>query len=76
MLEVTGRGALDRLLLGAVIGLLLAGVGLFWWQGRAQVEEGAPPPEPMVSEPAEPEIPVADVADMTGPAPPEASERR
>ena len=65
---------MDRLLLGAVIGLLLAGVGLFWWQGRAQVEEGAPPPEPVASEPAESEIPMADVADMTGPAPPEASE--
>ena len=62
--------------LGVFLGLVLASVGVFWWQGRAQVEEGAPPPEPMVeeTEPAEPEIPEADPAEMTGPAPPEASE--
>ena len=62
-------------ILGVFIGLILAGVGVFWWQARAQVEEGAPPPQPEPTEAAaEPVIPVSDPADLTGPAPPEASE--
>lgn len=65
---------MDRLVLGALGALLLAGVGMFWWQGRAQVEEGAPPPIAETAEPAEPEIPVADLADQQGPEPPEATE--
>ena len=31
-------------LLGAFCALILAGIGFFWWQGRAEVERGAPPP--------------------------------
>lgn len=67
---------MDRLVLGAVGALALAGVGLFWWQGRAVVEEGAPPPlpEPIETAPIEPEIPEVDPAGMEGPAPPEATE--
>ena len=65
---------MDRVVLGAVLGLILAGVGIFWWQGRAQVEEAAPPPPTVPSSPAEDELPQADVADLTGPAPPEATE--
>lgn len=67
---------MNRMILGAFIALLLAGVGLFWWQGRAQVEQGAPPPEPVVADaaPIQPEIPEADAGDQTGPAPPEATE--
>lgn len=66
---------MNKLFLGAVIALLLVSVGLFWWQGRAQVEEAAPPPPEIVeTEPAEPEIPVSDPGDLTGPAPPEATE--
>ncbi len=46
-------------------------------QGRAQVEEGAPPPDPDssldISEDPD-ALPSADVADLTGPEPPEASE--
>lgn len=63
----------DRLVLGTVLGLVLAGVGIFWWQGRAQVEEAAPPPLP---EPAEMEtgLPQVDPGDLTGPAPPQATE--
>ena len=30
--------------LGVFVGLILAGVGVFWWEGRAQVEQNAPPP--------------------------------
>ena len=37
---------MNRVVLGAFVGLLLAGVGLFWLQGRASVEAGAPGPEP------------------------------
>ena len=67
---------MNRILLGAFGALVLAGVGLFWWQGRAQVEQGAPPPDPatLADPDAEPEIPVADAGDMRGPAPPEATE--
>lgn len=65
---------MNKLFLGAIIALLLASVGLFWWQGRAQVEEAAPPPVAVVAQPAEAEIPIADPGDLTGPAPPEATE--
>jgi len=63
---------LNRLVLGAFIALLLVGVGLFWLQGRAEVEQGAPPPEPAAAAPTG--LPSADVAGLRGPAPPEASE--
>jgi len=60
--------------LGVFAGLALAGVGIFWWQGRAQVEEAAPPPEPAAMVPAEDALPTTDPGDLRGPAPPEASE--
>lgn len=67
---------MNRIVLGAVLALLLAGVGAFWWQGRAEVEEGAPPPDPTVVtlEPALPDLPPSDPGNLTGPEPPEASE--
>lgn len=67
---------MNRTILGSFITLILLSVGLFWWQGVAQVEDGAPPPEPapVNSEPAEPDIPLSDPGDLSGPAPPEASE--
>lgn len=67
---------MNRIVLGAVIALMLAGVGAFWWQGRAEVEEGAPPPDPnaLVRETPLPELPESDPGDMIGPEPPEASE--
>ncbi|RIV88801.1 EF-hand domain-containing protein [Aurantiacibacter zhengii] len=67
---------MNRVILGAFAALLLVALGLFWVQGRAQVEEGAPPPEAESAEQAvDPDaLPSADVADLTGPAPPEASE--
>lgn len=65
---------MNRLVLGAVIALVLVGIGLFWLQGRAQVEEGAPPPEPIASAADETELPVTDVSGLRGPPPPEATE--
>ena len=61
-------------LLGALCALLLAGIGFVWWQGRAEVERGAPPP--LAIEPTDEvdELPSAEVADLVGPAPPEATE--
>lgn len=66
---------MNRIVLGALATLLLVGAGLFWWQGRAETEQGAPPPSLAVEEKAVPEaLPSADVADLRGPAPPEATE--
>lgn len=65
---------MNRIFLGALCALVLTGVGMFWWQGRAEVEQGAPPPLALPDKSAEPEIPVADITDLTGPAPPEATE--
>ncbi|MHA6333514.1 EF-hand domain-containing protein [Qipengyuania sp. CAU 1752] len=66
---------MNRMVLGAVVALFLAGIGVFWWQGRAEVEKGAPPPlpEPVATPEAE-ELPEADIEGLEGPAPPEASE--
>lgn len=66
---------MGRTVLGVFLGLVLATVGLFWWQGRAQVEIYAPPP-PDVIEMADPieELPITDPGEMEGPEPPEASE--
>lgn len=65
---------MNRVILGALGALVLMGVGLFWWQGRAEVERGAPPPAvaPLATAPAE--IPSADASGLIGPAPPEATE--
>jgi hypothetical protein len=41
---------MNRVVLGAVSALLLAGAGLFWWQGKASTEAAAPPPMPLASE--------------------------
>lgn len=65
---------MNRIVLGAMIALALAGLGAFWWQGRAQIERGAPPLVPAEPVVAEPEVPASDPGDMVGPAPPEASE--
>ena len=66
---------MNRILLGAFGALVLATIALFWMQGRAQVEQAAPPPEPEEVVEEDPDaLPQADVGDMRGPAPPEASE--
>ena len=36
---------MNRMILGAVSALLLAGAELFWWQGKASVNAAAPPPQ-------------------------------
>ena len=67
---------MKRIALGAFIGLLLASIGMFWWQGRAEVEAGAPPPSPPVETnvAGEGELPSADISGLRGPTPPEATE--
>jgi hypothetical protein len=65
---------MNRTILGAVGALVLVAIGLFWWQGRAEVERGAPPPVATVVAPDEMDIPAANVSGLTGPAPPQATE--
>ncbi len=61
-------------ILGVFVGLALAGVGTLWWQGRAQVEENAPPPPPVEEGPAPDDLPEVDPGDLKGPEPPTTSE--
>ena len=63
---------MNRIVLGAFAALVLVAVGLFWLQGRAEVEEGAPPPTAPTPRPTG--LPSADAAGLEGPAPPEATE--
>ena len=68
---------MNRLILGAVGALLMVGVGLFWIQGRAEVERAAPPPDPeaLAQESPDPDaLPLADLEGLLGPEPPEASD--
>lgn len=60
--------------LGALGGLALAGIGVFWWQGRAAIEEGAPPPAPPAPVTDAAALPLADPGSLQGPAPPELSD--
>lgn len=65
---------MNRTILVALGTLALVALGLFWWQGRAEVERGAPPPAAPVVGPDEATIPAIDTSGLTGPAPPEATE--
>ncbi len=65
---------MNRIALGAFAALFMTGLGLFWWQGRAEVEKGAPPPVLIDPVPSKDELPRSDPGDMIGPAPPEATE--
>ena len=67
---------MNRMILGAFVTLVLLGIGVVWWRIEAQVEEGAPPPAPeaVIATPDPEELPEADIAGLTGPAPPEATE--
>lgn len=66
---------MNRFVLGALSALLFVSAGLFWLQGRAEVEQGLPPPEPAAvdEETDSDELPSADIAGLTGPEPPEAT---
>ena len=66
---------MNRIVLGAFAAIVLLGVGLFWLEGRAEVERGAPPPEPQSAQLADSNtLPEADIAGLEGPKPPEATE--
>lgn len=52
----------------------MVSVGLFWLQGRAEVEKAAPPPEAVSNPPAPQGLPSADIKGLIGPEPPEATE--
>jgi len=52
-------------ILGLVLGLIMATIGLYWWQGKAEAEEARQNPD---------ELPVLNPGQMTGPTTPEASE--
>lgn len=64
---------MNRFLLGGLAALAMVGIGLFWLQGRAEVERAAPPPQAPASLDPE-ELPGADISGLVGPAPPEATE--
>ena len=62
---------------GSLVTLIVLGVGMFWWQGRAEIEKAAPPPGPAAlaeEAPSSDELPITEPGEMQGPAPPEASE--
>lgn len=68
---------MSRIVLGAVSALLLAAAGLFWWQGRAETEQGAPPPQLAAAEKgAAPlaALPSANGRGLHGARPPEADQ--
>nr|WP_247718191.1 EF-hand domain-containing protein [Qipengyuania proteolytica] len=62
------------MVLGSVATLGLVGLGLFWWQGRAEVEQGAPPPLATESAVPLPDTPPVAPGDAIGPEPPQATE--
>lgn len=70
---------MNRLVLGAVSALMLAGAGLFWWQGQAATEANAPPPPPIAGESLAPgddleEVPTEDGEGLRGAGLPAADE--
>jgi hypothetical protein len=66
---------MNRTLFGALAALLLVAAGVFWWQGRAATERGAPPPEMAVASGAVPDdLPTADGKGLRGAPPPQADE--
>ena len=68
---------MNRIVLGAVSALLLAGAGLFWWQGHAATESAAPPVSAPVEEdlgPPPEEIPTEDGDGLSGAGLPQANE--
>lgn len=66
--------AVRGVILGSFVSLTLCGIGLFWWQGRAQIEAGAPPPLATPVAAPQPLVPESDAGELRGPEPPQASE--
>ena len=65
---------MNRLILGGFLTLVMVGIGLFWWQGRAEVERGAPPPVAQPAKPLPEDLPTNAAKNLRGPAPPQATE--
>jgi len=66
---------MNRIVLGALAALLFASAGLFWLQGRAEQEDGLPPPDMNSRTDPQPDaLPSANADDVIGPAPPEATQ--
>ena len=69
---------MNRIVLGAVAALLLVSAGMFWWQGRAATEIGAPLPDMAAADDDDPEseapLPTADGSGLRGAALPSANE--
>jgi Ca2+-binding EF-hand superfamily protein len=63
---------MNRFLLGGLAVFVMLGIGLFWWQGHAEVEAAAPSPEPTATAPAS--LPSAEIGDAVGPDLPEATD--
>ncbi|WP_313440236.1 hypothetical protein [Novosphingobium sp.] len=66
---------MQRFILGGVTAFVMLSIGLFWWQGRAEVERAAPPPQAAIEAPDPQEVPSADLSDIAGPDLPEATEQ-
>lgn len=66
---------MQRTILGGVLALMFAGIGMFWWQGRAEIEAKAPPPPALSPAPPDDALPLADPGERKGPVPPEVSAR-
>lgn len=64
---------MNRFLLGGLVALIMVGIGLFWLQGKAQVERAAPPPQVLPSVNPE-DLPSSDLVDVVGPELPESTE--
>ncbi len=64
---------MNRTVLGAFATLLLVAIGLFWWQGRAALDIGEPPPA-VPGMPADEKLPDATGQGLRGALPPAASE--
>ena len=65
---------MNRTVLGAFATLLLVATGLFWWQGRAALDIGEPPPAVPGRLPADEGLPDATGQGLRGALPPAASE--
>lgn len=66
---------MGRFLAGSVSALMLAGAGLFWWQGQAALEPERVAPPVTGPAPAPAALPEGDENAMGAPPPPEATAR-